>query len=527
MNALLKSPPIVPLPDLLALWEEPEYRRIETVRSLARADRFFLLVKVLRRHDCLHPWIYERCREVEADPDGHLDIWAREHYKSTIITFAGSIQEIIRDPEITIGLFSHSKGIAKKFLGQIMHELENNAILQTAYPDILWNNPRQQSPRWSLESGFVVQRKSNPKEATMEAWGLVDGQPTSTHFKLLKYDDVVTLESVNTPDQITKTTEAWSMSDNLGVAGGRKQYAGTRYHFADTYSEIEKRGAAKVRIHAATDDGTVTGNPVLMTRKQWAKKLIDQLEATVACQLLCNPLAGHQRMFNVTDLQVYEARPLSLMGYLLCDPARSTKKGSANTAMVVLAMDAAGNKYLLDGVDHKMDLMERWRWLRDLRNAWHDAPGMMGFKVGYESYGALADLDYFQERMRVEGERWDIDLLEWPREGEGSKTDRVQRLGPDIKGHRFYLPYPTDTDNLTRLQRKMVAAGYGYRVSAQIRRVDENDKIYDLAERLRLQVSFFPFGGLKDVIDAASRIYDMEPTPPEYVDQTSLEPEET
>jgi hypothetical protein len=152
---------------------------------------------------------------------------------------------------------------------------------------------------------------------------------------------------------------------------------------------------------------------------------------------------------------------------------------------------------------------------------------MMGFKVGYESFGAQADMDYFHERMRVEGERWEIEELSWPREGDGSKVDRVQRLGPDIKSHRFYLPYPTDPDNLTRLQRKMVAAGYGYRVSSQIKRRDENDKIYDLTEKLRLEVSFFPFGGLKDVIDATSRIYDMEPTPPEYVDQTSLEPEVT
>jgi hypothetical protein len=49
--------------------------------------------------------------------------------------------------------------------------------------------------------------------------------------------------------------------------------------------------------------------------------------------------------------------------------------------------------------------------------------------------------------------------------------------------------------------------------------------LYDLSERLKLQVSFYPFTGLKDLIDAVSRIYDLEPRAPEYVDSTILEPE--
>jgi hypothetical protein len=517
----------LPFSELLASWDaiDQNGKDMAAIRWLCLNDRYYLLIKMLRGYHAWHPWIYDRCREVEANPDGYCDIWAREHFKSTIITFAGSIQEILRDAEVTIGIFSHKASIAQEFLKQIKRELEHNQNLKATFPEVLYANPEKQSPVWNIESGLIVKRQSNPKEATIEAHGLVDGMPTGKHYRLMIYDDVVTRESVNTPEQIAKTTEAWELSDNLGTMGGRKWLIGTRYHYADTYAEIIKRGAARARIYPATHDGTMDGRPVLFTATEWARRIRDQGEATVACQLLANPLAGHQRMFNVNDLQVYEVRPLTLMGYLLIDPARSMKKDSANTAMVVLGIDAAGNKYLLDGVDHKMDLMDRWRWMRDLWHKWRSAPGMMGLHVGYERYGAIADLDYFHERQRIEKASFEIVELEWPRDGERSKQDRVQRLVPDIRGHRFYLPYPTDPARLTSLQRGIIAAGYEYRVSQKILRKDENDIRYDLTERFRLQTSYFPFGGLVDIIDAVSRIYDMEPVVPQYVDQSELEPE--
>jgi len=498
---------------------------LKGIRTLCLADRYYLLVNVLKRKDALHPWLFARCREVELDPDGHIDIWAREHYKSTIITFAGLIQEVLKDPEITIAIFSHTKSIAKGFLNQIKQELTGNELLKEAFPDVLYDDPETQSPRWSLDAGIVVKRKGNPKEGTIEAWGLVDGQPTSKHFKLMDFDDVVTEASVGTPEQIQKTTEAWSLADNLGTTDGRKWHVGTRFHYADTYHEIIKRGAAILRNYPATHDGTMDGRPVLFSQAVWDRKKRDQLESTVACQLLLNPLAGHQRMFDVTDLQVYEARPESLMVYLMVDPARSKRKGSDNTAMAVLGIAYDGRKYLLDGYAHKMDLMERWQRMRDLWKKWRTAPGVMGIKVGYERYGAIADIDYFNERKKAEQLNFEIEELEWPSEGPGSKVDRVQRLTPDIRGHRLFIPHPTDYENLTPQQIRMVQAGYEYRLSAKIARRDENGHAYDLTEVFKQETHFFPFGGKKDLIDAVSRIYDMDPRPPEHIDSTILEPE--
>jgi hypothetical protein len=528
-------------------WHEVEIKLGDDGRRLlALADRYYLLVRVLGRKDALHPWIYARCRDVEGGTDDFLDLWAREHYKSTVITFAGSIQEIIRDPEITIGIFSHTRGVALKFWQQLKLELETNQTLKSLFPDIFWPEPQKQALRWSEQKGLCVKRKTNPKEATLEAWGLVDGQPTGAHFRLRIYDDVVTRESVTTPDQIAKTTSAWELSDNLGMSGGRKWHIGTRYHFGDTYAAILERGALKVRLFPATDDGTPDGNPVLLSKAEWEDKKTIQGPATIACQMLQNPIAGQQAMFDVRDLQLYEVRPATLNVYVMIDPARSTKKGSANTAMSVVGVDSARNKYLLDGINHRLDLKGRWENMRDLRKKWQNSPGVQNVYVGYETFGAQSDMDYFNERMEVERESFPIVELAWPRDGEGSKDDRVQRLGPDFRSHKFFLPaiqirngkphwWKIAEDGKTieyrefigqsSVQRRIAEEGSPYRIASYIGRADSDGNIYDVSKALFEQVMFYPFSGLKDFIDATSRIYDMEPRPPIIVNEQDLLPE--
>lgn len=516
----------IPYTDIKAAWARaiPDPDDLAQVARVCWVDRYFLLTKVLHREDAWHPWVYARCREVEENPDGYIDVWARGHWKSSLITFAGIIQEVIRDPEITVGVFSHTAAVAKAFLAQIKREFESNADLRALFPEVFYARPQEQSPCWSLDNGIIVKRRGNPKEATVEAHGLVDGQPTSRHFALMVYDDVVTEKSVYTEDQITKTTECWSLSDNLGGRHARKWYIGTRYHYADTYASIIERGAAKLRKYPATDDGTMTGKPVLLTPEEWAEKKTSQLESTVACQLLCDPQAGNQRVFDVNDLEYYEVRPQTLMVYLLVDPAHSLKKDSDDTAMVVIGVDSAGNKYLLDGVAHRMELADKWRWLRDLREKWSQAAGIQEIVVGYERYGAISDLAYFKERMTMERVAFDIEELAWPKSGGNTKRDRVQRLGPDFSQHRFYVPYPKHSERLTATQRKVLDSGYGHLVSRRIVRRDENDRVYDLTKRFLLQVADFPFTQKKDIIDAVSRIYDMDIRHPVAYEE-SLEPE--
>lgn len=515
---------------LIDTWEEICALGDGAIADLGRVDRYFLLCNLLHRPDAWHRWLYDRCREVELDPDGHLDLWAREHYKSTIITFAGSIQEVLRDPEITIGIFSHTKPTAKKFVLQIMQEFEENKRLVELYRDVLWDNPRRQAPEWSEEKGITVKRQSNPRESTLEAHGLVDGQPTGSHFRLRVYDDIVTLESVTTPEQVKKTTQALAVSDNLGARGadGRKraQFVGTRYTFADTYQDMIDSKQVKVRLHPGSDNGLPTGNPVFLSKEAWADLRRKQPTAIFAAQILQNPTAGSEAMFRKEWPRFSDIRPSTLNVYIVCDPASSRKKGSDRTAMFAVGIDAARNKYVLGGYAHKMGLAERWKKLSGLWKTWSVMPGVQIVKVGYERYGLLDAMEHFEERRLIEKLSFEIIELNWPSEGGNAKYDRIQRLEPDFRAGKWWfagsyepeLPGSPDTRN----QRMVREAGQSYRIYEPIRQKDADGNVYSLNKVIFDEFVAYPYSTKDDCLDCLSRIYDMEPVPPVIIGNEGL-----
>lgn len=439
--------------------------RKEIIRQLARTDLFFLLVYVLLRKDLIHPWLLARCKEIDANPNGYLDLWARGHYKSTIITFALSIQDVLSshgdnpDPkwlglEVTIGIFSCTKPLAKQFLGQIKREFETNSMLLEYFPDILWANPSKDAPMWSLDAGLILKRKSNPKEATIEAWGIVEGQPTGKHFIGRVYDDVVTVENIRSPSMIEKTTEAWELSLNLGSKPESRpyvRYIGTRYHYSDTYKVIMDRGAAIPRIHTATLDGTVDGEPVLMTREELAKKRRDMGPYTFNCQMLQNPLADGNQGFKRAWLVFHDSSTSEFTHtnrYIIVDPANEKKQGNDYTVMAVLGLGADSNYYVIEWFRDRLSLTERGDLLFRLHRK-HKPKD-----VGYEHYGMQADISYLKDRMKRDNYNFHIT----PLGGKLAKTDRIKALIPVFEQKRMYLPstcyktnYEKKTEDLTEI----------------------------------------------------------------------------
>ena len=321
---------------------------------LACNDRFYLLTGLLGREDLIHPWLFARCREVEAEPWGMIDLWSRAHGKSSIITTGGIIQEIMCEPEVTICIFSVTKPLAQEFLAQIKNEFEGNEQLKALFSDVFYANPRTKGAdgrpaKWSLARGITVKRKGKPKEATVEAHGLIDGQPTGRHFVKHFYDDIVTQDYL-TDEQLKKTWARFEMADNLGTRHGvDKAIAGTRYHFADALGLIIEKGIAKPRIYPATDDGTLNGAPVLLSRENWERIKRDQGTKTVSAQMLLNPLAGSEATFQPIWLVTYDVLPAVMNVYVMVDPSKGKGERSDRTAIAVIGIDQGGSKYLIDG----------------------------------------------------------------------------------------------------------------------------------------------------------------------------------
>ena len=474
-NLLPSSPKLYPTL-LASLQDLSQEKRIARLRTWAQNDLYFLIRYVLGRPDIERRWLFRRCRDVQSNPDGYLDLWAREHYKSTIITFGLTIQDILRDAEITVGIFSHTRPIAKGFLRQIKREFESNQFLKELFPDIFWTDPHKEAPKWSEDDGIIVKRKGNPKESTVEAWGLVDSQPTAKHFKLRVYDDVVTIESVGSPEMIEKTTERWAMSINLGSDGGRARYIGTRYHFNDTYKVMKDRGAVNVRVFPATDTGTLEGNPVLLSRMRLDEKRRDMGPYVFASQMLLNPIADDAQGFSERWLTYYEGENdgAGMNTYILVDPASEKKRGSDYTCMMVIGLGQDGNYYWLDGVRDRLNLTERAHKLMKLHRRWRPEG------VGYEKYGMQADIEFIRTVQDSQNYRFSITELG----GSMPKNDRIRRLVPIFEEGNFYMP------------RMMLRTNY-------------EGKTVDLVNAF-IHEEFLPFpvGQHDDMLDAMARIED-------------------
>ncbi|MCR4286870.1 MAG: hypothetical protein NUW09_02525 [Deltaproteobacteria bacterium] len=333
-------------------------------RTLILDDLWFIIYFVMKVESANHPFVVKMCRMVEAGVSSRtLDLWAREHYKTTIITIAETVQKVLKDSEERVGIFSHTRPIAKGFLRSIKMLFEGSEILKACFPDILYNNPEQEARKWSEDDGLILRRKGFAKESTIEAWGLIEGMPTSKHFSHRVYDDIETADVVDNPDVVRKVINRFDLSKNLGTLDGTERVVGTTYSHSGVLEDIRKRKDIHgremylTRIIPATEDGTPNGMPVLLSQGR-----LDELkgnEYIFNCQQLLNPTPVGIRKLDSSLLREIESIfvPSSVFKFMVIDPAGDNKTGKGDAwAIEIWGVEpkaddlGASNIYLIDAV---------------------------------------------------------------------------------------------------------------------------------------------------------------------------------
>jgi len=455
---------------------------------LGAHDLFYLLVYVLDRGDVDCDWLFDRCREVQLSPNGHIDLWSREHRKSTIITYALTLQDIINDVEVRIGLFSLTKTEAYKFGGLIKAACENNPKLYELWPDVFWESPQSETRKlgvsWSLGGGLTFKRKGVYAEATLEFWGL-DAMPTGRHFQIRIYDDVITERHCTNPEMIQKAMEGWRLSTNLGSDQPVKHYneinirriIGTRYHTNDPYGQILREKIATLRLYPGSDNGRADGKPLYFSPELWKLKRKEMGPHVFASQILQNPQADEVQGFLLDWVIHWPGREWDhLNRYLLVDPAGEKKKENDYTVMLVIGLGEDQNYYLIDGVRDRMNLTQRTETLFRLHRKYNP------LKTGYEKYGKDSDIEHIEYVMNHKNYRFHIN----PLGGNIPKNDRIRKLIPPWESGRIYLPLECPFLDYEKNQR-------------------------DLTAELKFdELLTFPVGSHDDILDCFARILDPE-----------------
>lgn len=291
----------------------------------------------------------------------------RGHIKSNIATGEFAAQEIARNPEIRILIASHKQPDSWKFCKLVQNILLSEPYQKT-YPYVRQKIGLNSRPeKWSKE-GLLVEREKRLVEATVETTS-TDAPVTGRHYDLIIFDDLVTKESVATPELIAKTTDFVEGCEALLDPGGRMLFVGTRYDYADEYGRIIDTPAlaAEFDIIDEWKACEVDGVPIFPTRFTMAdddecafegdpnaKKSIPKIKRThsvffVNSQYYNEPIDPNKAMFKLTDIQVIQELPaLNNYEYFRVCDLSTDQETESYTAIVTGAVDQQANIYITD-----------------------------------------------------------------------------------------------------------------------------------------------------------------------------------
>ena len=330
-------------------------------------------------------------------------------------------------------------------------------------------------------------------------------------------DDLINREFVTTPEQVEKSVLYFKDLLDLLDPDGKLEIIGTRWAHHDLYSWIINEFGHKASLRVPEgylDDSLIQRSEKTPEEdKEWMVsiqpcfdennqpifpeefdiKTLNNLRASkgpyeFGSQYLLNPTPKedqkfHDEWFRVVD---FLPDPKNLTVCITVDPAISLDDEACRSACVVCGYDESNNMYLMDGFNERLGVEEFQDCMFELVEYWQSKAGVL-LPVGFESIGFQEAYVYNLERKMLE--KGTYFAIEEIKRRTKSKDERILRLVPRIK-HGFHIP------------RTILKQSYTGREGE-----------YDLVQRVKWQLTKFPYAGEKDLADTlADQIEIVKPT---------------
>ena len=420
---------------------EIEQTRRYVIRQISESSLFYFCIAILNLYYVNNDYGYRLCLDVQYNKWNKLWVIAREHYKSTIITCASTLWEIVKDPNLTYCLYSYKEDMAMKFLGIIRGWVENNALLRAVWSDVFWSNPAlgyEDQPdgkrlRWTwTASAIEVKRTIESKEKTIEVAGVLGSSKTGSHFSRQIFDDIETQRNVETPDAIEKLLSQTLMAFNTGQTEHLEFcFVGTFYARADVYYRMIKDGVFQESIvQPCVDD---QGYSIHFSNEALEQKYRLMGPAVFATQMMDDPSFNSVATFKAEWIHYWTPKPDGLNVYMIVDPA-SGKTGRKHDYTVIIAfgVDALGNLMVLDMVRDKIGLENKFITLATLYQRYRP------IRLYYEQVSMQQDISSLEMLMDKYNTRFPITPFnpsKW-----GDKGARIEKLRNKFEVGQVYIP---------------------------------------------------------------------------------------
>lgn len=464
---------------------QPTEELRDKMRSLGKKNLYYL-TKVILGYSDLVPHVHmpmcDFADQVKARR--RLKLMPRTHYKTTIWTIAASIQDIIRDPNVTILIVADTALNASRFMREIQQHFMFNELFRWLFSEVI---PRNFNKTIWSQNEMLVPRSRVCREPTIDCIGAMGGSE-SRHYDIIRPDDLVTEKCIRSDVEMDKLIEwAGGLESLLNKEKtGLIDYTGSRKKKGDLYEFVEKQYGEGFEVEEIGPHATLHGR----LAKFWRRDIEDGkpiFPEAVSMEFLMRlkrvyPERYHAQYANSpkgTGLNTFEDEDLRFWRWskdgriiecvygdrvfmrispfggeriILYDPSRAEKRGSSQNSILVLlrgsplpfriCLEAHIGHYPPDeAVELLFQLDKKWR------------PTLISIEHrGFQ--GAIK----FWMRERVERKNSKLvmpPLVEWPPKGspkaQWAKEEHIKALQPLTRDHLIWL-HPSQTELIEQFE---------------------------------------------------------------------------